>query len=741
MKSATRSAHRFTILVFACVFGALNCAGRNPVAAVPPDTTEANVTRLTAGLLESSQLAHHPLDQDLAGTFLDNYLDALDGTHSVLLKSDIDEFAAYRATLAQTTRATGDTRAARAIFRRFLERVQQRSAFVAETLKTAKFDYSGHESFSADRQHAPRPRDLTEAKALWRAQLSAEYLQEKLADTAPAQIASKLTRRYAQQAETMKGLNNEEVLEVYLNSLAHVYDPHSDYMGHGQLEGFSISMNLSLFGIGAALENTDGYCTVRETIAGGPAARNGALKPGDRIVAVAQAGKEPVDIVNIPLSRAVELIRGPKGSRVTLSILPAGAQEGAPPTQVALVRDKIQLEDQAAKARVIDLPRANGSTLRLGVIDLPGFYANMGENAPEQHSATADVAKLINKLKREKVQGIALDLRRNGGGSLTEAITLTGLFIKKGPVVQTRGAAGEVEVQTDPDASVLYDGPLLLLTSRFSASATEILAGALQDYGRALVVGDSQTFGKGTVQSVLPLGPVMDKNSLAHSYDPGALKVTVSMFYRPNGASTQLRGVASDIVLPSTSDFSEVSESALNNALPWGSVKPAGFERLNRVAPYLGALRERSTQRIAQAPEFAELATDVQRVKKSLTEKTVSLNEAERREELAQNKARKAQRERDAAARRSTQPVTYEVTLKNAASPGLARTPAPPPAANPQAAHNASPPPDPNANDEVAAQKADEDTLLNEGVKILADYTELLHGPVKGSEPSRATSR
>jgi len=727
-RSRTRS---FATLSLLCFLGSLNCAGRTPPAAIPPGVTESNIARLTTQLLESSQFAHHPLDKDLAGKFLDNYLDALDGTHSLFLKSDLDEFASYRGTLAQNTRTKGDTSPSRAIFQRYLERLEQRSAYVAETLKRPDFDFTGHDVYSLDREHAERPKDVGAAHKLWHAQLAAEYLQEKLADVKPDQIASKLTRRYSQQVDTMKGLSSNEVLEVYLNSLAHVYDPHSDYLGQSQMESLSISMSLSLFGIGAALENSDGYCTIREVLAGGPAARGGTLKPGDRIVAVAQQDKEPVDIVNMPLSRAVALIRGPKGSRVTLSIVAAGAAEGAPPKQVTLVRDKIQLEDQAAKARVIDLPRTDGKTLRLGVIDIPAFYAEMGDDGDEKRSVTADIKALVTKLKAEKVQGIALDLRRNGGGSLKEAISLTGLFIKDGPIVQTREATGEVNVQTDPDSSVLYDGPLVVLTSRFSASATEILAGALQDYGRAVVVGDSQTFGKGTVQNVVPLQGLMDKAGLAHAYDPGALKVTISMFYRPGGASTQLRGVQSDIVLPSPSDVSDVSEAALKNPLPWGSVKPARHAQLGRVQPYVATLRERSAQRIATAAAFAELAQDIERVKKNLASKSVSLNEAERREELAQNKARKAEREQEIAKRRTEEPVSYEVTLKNLSKPGLQRQVAANDNARAKRNQNgaatgaANTPPAEETNDEATVHKSADDVLLNEGVQILADYTEL----------------
>ncbi|MEO6418848.1 MAG: carboxy terminal-processing peptidase, partial [Polyangiaceae bacterium] len=562
----------------------------------------------------------------------------------------------------------------------------------------APFEFAGHDVYSFDREHAQRPRDLAAAKALWGQQLRAEYLQEKLGDKPKEKIQATLNHRHAQQLRTMKALRSDEVLEVYLDALAHVYDPHSDYLGHEQMESFSIAMNLSLFGIGATLESADGYCKIRELVPGGPAARGGLLKAGDRITSVAQDGKDPVDIVNMPLSDAVELIRGPKGSTVTLTILPAGAADSALPKKESIVRDEVKLEDQQAKARILELPNGKGTTLRLGVIDLPSFYADMaGREGAGGRSATADVAVLLGKLKAEHVHGVVLDLRRNGGGSLKEAITLTGLFFRKGPVVQTRDQAGNIEVDADPDPGVLYDGPLVLLTSRFSASASEILAGALQDYGRALIVGDSSTFGKGTVQNVIPLARVMDQAHLAHTYDPGALKITTNKFYRPSGASTQLRGVASDIVLPSISEISGVSESAMKDPLPWDVVRSTPHDNLNRVEPYVSALREKSLRRVSADKDFGHLVDDIARARKNIAAKSISLNEADRRRELAEDKARHEEREGEHRSRHVSQPATYEVTLKNASAPGL-----------------------------TPEDSSKPDIILSESERVLVDYVDLL---------------
>ena len=726
MKSPTRISPFLLVLGLAVGLSTIDLRGQAASARVATGTTEATITRLTTNLLEQSQFAHHPLDSELAGKFLDRYLDDLDGTRSLLLQSDVKEFASYRATLAQTTRSLGDTSAAHAIFSRYLQRLEQRVAYTTNLLRTAKFDFTGHDVYAVDREHAQWPRDLMAAQELWRQQIRAEYLQEKLADKGPEQIVSRLVRRQAQQLAIMKSLRSDEVLETYLNALAHVYDPHSDYLGHQEMETFSIAMKLSLFGIGASLESEDGFCKIRELLPGGPAARSGLLKPGDRILAVAQSSGEPVDVTDMPLSRVVELIRGPKGSTVRLTILPVGAADGSLPKTISLVRDEVNLEDQQAKARILDLPTGQGTTVRLGVIDLPSFYADLG-GPGERRSATADVAQLLKKLKAEHVRGVVLDLRRNGGGSLEEAVSLTGLFIREGPVVQTRGPRGDIGVDADTDPSVLYDGPLVLLISRFSASASEILVGALQDYGRGVVVGDSSTFGKGTVQNILPLALVMDKMGLAHAYDPGALKVTIRKFYRPNGASTQLRGVASDIVLPSPSDFSEVSESTLKDPLPWDTVAPAPHERLNRVQPYLRALRDKSIQRVRAEKNFALLADDLAQVRRNLATKSVSLNEAERRQELAQSKARQDERERESRIHPAARPATYEITLKNVSSPGL-----PPPMAATKsvaAAHGANSSSAPNALDQVAAGRSlDDDIVLDETMKILADYVDLLNG-------------
>ncbi|MEY4483561.1 MAG: hypothetical protein RL693_1013, partial [Verrucomicrobiota bacterium] len=626
--------------------------------------TKAAVTELTTKILESSQFAHHRLDDDLASKFLDRYLDTLDGGHMVFLQSDIGEFAQFRPQLAQATTRSGDTSPAQIIFQRYIERLDQRSTYVTNLLKTEPFDFSANERYQYDRKNAARPVDLDAAQQLWRQQLRFEYLQEKLAGKKESDIVKTLSNRSARLVQTMRKINDQTVLEMYLNALARVYDPHSDYMGREQLASFNIGMNLSLVGIGATLQSEDGYCKIQGLVTGGPAARSGVLNNGDRIVGVANGdSKEFTDLVDMPLPQVVDLIRGTKGTTVRLSVIPAGDADSAARKTIAIVRDEIKLEDQQAKARIVDLPAADGKTERIGVIDLPGFYQSKGT------SATADVAKLIHKLQQEGVGGLILDLRRNGGGSLEEAINLTGLFIPSGPVVQTRTLDGRVEVGSDRDSQTLYGGPLVVLVSRFSASASEIVAGALQDYGRAIIVGDTSTFGKGTVQTIVPLAQVMQENGLKPSEDPGALKVTISKFYRPSGQSTQLAGVKSDIVLPSLTDMPEVGESELENPLPWDTIPAANFAGNDLVQPHITALKSLSARRIAKDTDFAELQQDRAQFEKNRETKSVSLNEAERRREKAEAEARIETRKKERQAHPVTQPQTYEITLKNVSQP------------------------------------------------------------------------
>lgn len=491
------------------------------------------------------------------------------------------------------------------------------------------------------------------------------YFEANLQGDRHDEIVKTLTRRYNRVMRNLKQFESKEVLQWYLDSLAHSYDPHTNYFGPREEEAFSMSMTLSFVGIGAVLTSEDGYATITEIKPGSPAEKSKSLKAGDKIVAVAQDKQSPVDVIDEKLQKVVEQIRGPKGSKVTLTYIPTGADLSTRKT-VTIVRDTIPLEEQEAKAKLVLLPNGQGKTNRIGVIDLPAFYSGaIGGNGGTK-SPTADVAKLLRKLMSEGVDGVLLDLRRNGGGSLEECVSLTGLFIRTGPVVQVVNSLGQQRILEDDDANVLYDGPLIVLTSRLSASASEILAGALQDYGRAVVVGDSSTHGKGTVQNLQSLEPFY-----RGAGKPGQVKVTISKFFRPSGSSTQLKGVVPDVVLPSINNYADIGESALSNALPWNTIPPVRFEKADRVTRMLPELQRRSGERVAKDRDYGYIGEDIERYKKQLADRTVSLNEKKRRQEMDADRNRAAIRKSEIKSRNETEPLTYEITLKNAAQTGL----------------------------------------------------------------------
>lgn len=648
MKFRTQSVFLLGAVMLVVIF----CAAR-PARLAGNEASEADIARATATLLEHSQFSQRRPDAALSSQFMDLYLDTLDGAHLLFTQGDRDEFAALRPTLAQMALRKGDTHPAHLIYARYLQRLAQQVQFATNFLQTAKFDFTGHDSWRPDRHDQPAPKDLAAAQALWRAATRDQYLREKLAGTPVADIAPSLERRYTRLLQTMQRLDNDEVLGLYLDAFAHVYDPHSDYFGREEAEDFDIEMNLSLVGIGATLEAKDGYCRISDLVPGGPAARSGLLKPGDRIVAVAQEKGKTVDVVDMPLPQLVELIRGEKGSAVRLTVIPAGAPESTR-KNIVLVRDEIKLADQRAKASIIDLPQPAGSPIRIGVVDLPSFY---GKGDQKEGGATADVARLIQKLQQEKVRGIILDLRRNGGGSLEEAIRLTGLFIPPGPVVQTLGPDGDVDIGASPETRPLYTGPMVVLISRLSASASEIVAGALQDYGRALIVGDSSTFGKGTVQTIVPLSQIFHQRGL------GEVKITIRKFYRPSGASTQLKGVAADIVLPSETDLHEIGESQLPNALPWDILPPTSYTNLDLVQPVVAALRDHSRARVSADPAFRLVGEELALESKDNKTHILSLNETVRRAQKKQFDQVEEKLKKVLQQEAAHPPLTYNVAL------------------------------------------------------------------------------
>lgn len=675
------------------------------VQPITPEPIDGRITWVTAKMLEKLQYLQKPLDTNLAEKFFDRYLEDLDPQRLHFTQEDLAYFARYRTNLDQlTVTDTGisDSHPAFDVYNRFLQRLQQRAEYVDQVLRSEKFTFNADERILINRKDDPYPKDLAEAKKLWHERLRYEYLQEHLgklaatnatakaaaagtngvkapeakSKTEEEEIVETLSHRYHRTLRTFAEMNDDDVLQFYLSALCRTYDPHSDYMGRTQFEQFSIGMNLSLFGIGAQLRADDGYCVLEHLLPGGPAIKSKKLHEKDRIVAVAQSNQPPVDIVDMNLTKAVSLIRGPKGTEVRLTIIPAGADASSRKV-VSLVRDEIPLEDSAAKARIIDLPDGKHGKFRVGFIDLPSFYApfdpsNSRDKSGPKSTTSADVAVLLKKLEQEKVQGVILDLRHNGGGSLEEAIRLTGLFIKEGPVVQVKDSFGNVQVDADEDSSVLYEGPLVVLTSRFSASASEIVAGALQDYGRALIVGDSSTHGKGTVQSVNDLHPHVHQLAAG---DNRAVKVTIKKFYRASGLSTQKIGVTPDIVLPSVLNvMKDIGESSLDTALEADKIRSAKYDKVNLVESCLPELRKRSATRVDADPEFAYVREDMQLMKKAQDDKTISLNEKVRLQEKEETDAREKKRKeerKERLAKHPSQEVVYDLPLKLALLPGL----------------------------------------------------------------------
>jgi len=701
----------------------LSGAAVTPAAkSTAPEIGQAQVAAAVGLILDRSHFLGQKFDDAISQRFFDNYLKEVDPNHLHFLQSDIAEFSVLGSALDDLTLDRGDTTPAHKIYARFVQRLAQRVAFVKETLAKERFDFTGKDTWTADRQKETWPQDLAAARQLWRGSLRYEYLQEKLADKKPDEIARILLRRYDRTLRTANEVESSEIFEIYLNALAHAYDPHTDFMGPSQMEDFAMQMNLRLCGVGATLESDDGYCTVKELITGGPAARSGRLQPGDRVVAVQQGRNEPVDIVDMPLHKAINLIRGPKGSRVRLTVIPASAPGESVRKIVTLVRDEIKLEEQEAKAYIADMPW-QGRTVRLGVIDLPVFYADMEERRDSRSkSASEDVARLLMKLNDERIDGLVLDLRRNGGGSLEEAIAITGFFIPAGPVVQTREADGQVQVDSDDDGQALYTGPLVVLTGRMSASASEIVAGALQDHGRALIVGDPSTFGKGTVQFIIPIADVMRRSGVTPTSDTGSIKMTIAKFYRPGGASTQLRGVTPDITLPSPTDVAKIAEMEMDYAIAWDAVRPSKFEPMNLVGPYVSQLRAKSSARIESDIEFAWIREDAATTQKKYSNPAVSLNEAER---LAEKKEiEKRLDERDLLSEKLPLPdeTVYSINLVAAGKRGL---PAPQRTAKKELTKVSSAPA------REASDESDDgmDPVLTETKRILADYISLVRQP------------
>ncbi|MAD46598.1 MAG: tail-specific protease [Oceanospirillaceae bacterium] len=596
-----------------------------PFSPLKPSRELAMTTQQIMNNLLRGHYEHQRLNDQLSSQILDILYDDIDSSRSYLLQSDINEFEKYRYRLDEAL-SRGEMAPAFHIFNRFQERVSERLSYLLTELKEHARDYrfDVDERLDLDRENAPWAKSRDELDELWRKRLKNSILNLKMAGKENDAIIELLQKRYQNQLNRVHQSKPEDAYQTFMNAVTRAFDPHTQYFSPRNTENFNINMSLSLQGIGAVLQSEDEHTKVVRLVPGGPAAKAANLEPADKIIGVGQGDGDMVDVIGWRLDEVVDLIRGPKGTKVRLEILPANST-GTNSKTIAIVRDEVKLEEQSAQKEVIEV-KDGDETHRVGVIDIPTFYIDFQgrmENKPDYRSTTRDVSRLINELKDEDIEGLIIDLRNNGGGSLEEAINLTGLFIPQGPVVQVRSTHGRVEVLPDVDPSVLYDGPLTVLVNRLSASASEIFAGAIQDYGRGLIVG-GQTFGKGTVQSLRPL---------RH----GQLKITQAKFYRVSGDSTQHQGVIPDILYPSLFDKEKIGESALDEALPWDTIRPAEFVREDMVSPDLSLLREKHQKRIEHNPDFRFLREQKALIEELRDQTQVSLNEKTREEERQQN--------------------------------------------------------------------------------------------------------
>ena len=688
-------------------------------------------------LLEEGHYTQHKLDESVSRKFLQTYLELLDYSHLFFTQQDVDALnAKYGSALADDV-LLGNLKPAYEIYDLYAKRVDERVAKVKEFLKQPT-DFKTNVTIELSRQKEPWPKDEAEADQLWRGRITNELLQEHLSEHPIEPGPQLVARRYDRLARNVHEEDKDEQVKLYLDALAQTYDPHSEYLSKADLKNFSINMGLSLMGIGAMLRSEDGYAKIETLVPGGPAQLDGRLKVGDRITAVAQGNGDFVDVREMRLDKVVEMIRGKKGTHVRLLVIPSDAADPSRRKTVEIVRDEIKLKDQEARADIIIRKDENGDPIKLGWITLPSFYADMDHH---QKSTTRDVLALLKRLKKENIAGLVVDLRRNGGGSLEEAISLTGLFLKSGPIVQTRDFHDHISVSNDPDPGIAYTGPLLVLTSRQSASASEIFAAALQDYGRAVIVGDKNTFGKGTVQTILEIGRFTSLLG-SRSQDDGALKLTIQKFYRVAGGSTQLHGVASDIVLPSLSDQPELGEGALKNCLPYDEVAKVKYTKWSDThSLFLDQLKRRSADRVQKDPEFHYVMDDMARLRQKLNDNRISLNEDARRKELEDDKLRKEMRSKERLARQEEEPRIYRLTLDTVDKPNLQLIMFPGKLAAAKkngVATQVSPEAAPDTDTDLIGGEDDAkepaiDPERDETLNILSDLVDLSHGPKTAS--------
>lgn len=702
------------LLAFAVATQAAALDASRTVSPLEPLQVESQAAHLSAEILTRYHYRRIPLDDASSAKIFDYYLKALDGEKIYFLQADIVRFANARTKLGDAI-LDEDLSIPFGIFNVYQQRITARIAYARSLLKKG-FDFERKESYQYMREKAPWSQTEDEMNDLWRKRVKNDWLRLKLAGKDPKSIADTLDKRYENILSSIAKVKSEDVFQIFMNAYATSIDPHTNYFGPRASEDFDISMSLSLVGIGAELQTKDEYTTIRDLLAGSPATLSGKLKIGDRIVGVGQGDNNPiVDVMGWRIDDAVALIRGAEDSVVVLDVLPVGTGPDGKHNLIRLIRKKISLDKQAAKKSVLEVKDGNG-THRIGVITLPGFYQDIAARQSgdkDFKSASRDVSRLLAELKKDKVDSVLVDLRNNGGGSLDEAIELTGLFIDQGPVLQQRDAKGEVTVDNDNHPGVAWDGPLGVLINRGSASASEIFAAAIQDYGRGIVIGET-SFGKGTVQTVLDL----DKLEKSDKPKFGELKMTIAQFFRINGGTTQMRGVIPDISLPMISDAEDFGESSYDNALPWSQIKPAAYKSagsLTGIMPQLTAIHD---ARVSKDKDFKALREDIAEFNTQRKKNLISLNETDRRKERAVQEARILAREKNDTAENGGNSADKEALVADSAAfedDGLQSN-------------------ERNLAADLAIEKARKnakDVLLNEAVHILSDEVGLLKADAK----------
>jgi len=614
-----------------------------------PEPRHESVGELVTEFIQKSHYLHIAVDDDLSSRVMDRYIEALDGNRMYLLESDIAFFDNYRYQLDDMVRSK-PLEPVYQMFNIYQTRVRERLDYALSQLETEP-DFTVDEEYQFDRADEPWAKTEAELDEIWRKRVKNDVLRLELAGKpwdGPEGSQELLRKRYARYLKRIDQVNSDDVFETFMNAFAHTLDPHSSYLSPRNSEEYRIQMSLSYFGIGASLQLDDDYVQIVSIIPGGPAAIDGKLKPNDRITGVAQGPEgDMVDVVGWRLDDVVDLIRGPANTVVRLQIIPAGALPGSSEKTVALTRDQVKLEEQAAKSDIVTVPR-DGREWRIGVIEVPSFYRDyraLSNGDKDYTSTTKDVKRLIGELEEQGIDGLVLDLRGNGGGHLTEATALSGLFIDNGPVVQLRNSSGRISRLDDPDpvARVAYNGPLAVLVDRFSASASEIFAAAIQDYARGVIIGQ-RTFGKGTVQNLYSLDQYL-KPEGGPGY--GQLTLTIGKYYRVTGESTQHRGVDPDIELPSLIDTEQFGESVRDSALPWDTIQTTRFRAGEPLDSTIESLTASQMERAKSDPNFKYLIDRTHEVEEARNRKTMSLNYQKRLEEREEEIARELRRENE----------------------------------------------------------------------------------------------